>query len=96
MYLGSPRADVCAAGAWEDHPTLEIGHIQILGVNSETRWMFPKNRGGFPPKSSGSKKGFSIINHPFWGFPPYFWKHQDLEGLRIFFQPTEMIYTDVL
>ena len=30
-----------------------------------------KNRGG-PPKSS-ILIGFSIINHPFWGFSPYFW-----------------------
>ena len=28
----------------------------------------------FPPKSS-ILIGFSIINHPFWGFYPYFWKH---------------------
>ena len=31
-------------------------------------------------KNSGIPKssiliGFSIINHPFWGFSPYFWKH---------------------
>ena len=26
------------------------------------------------PKSS-ILVGFSIINHPFWGFFPYFWKH---------------------
>ena len=30
--------------------------------------------GGKPPKSS-ILIGFSIINHPFWGFSPYFWKH---------------------
>ena len=24
--------------------------------------------------------GFSIINHPFWGFSPYFWKHPYLPG----------------
>ena len=29
---------------------------------------------GKPPKSS-ILIGFSIINHPFWGFSPYFWKH---------------------
>ena len=31
-----------------------------------------KNRG--TPKSS-ILIGFSIINHPFWGVSPYFWKH---------------------
>ena len=31
-----------------------------------------KNRG--TPKSS-ILIGFSLINHPFWGFSPYFWKH---------------------
>ena len=31
-----------------------------------------KNRG--TPKST-ILIGFSIINHPFWGFSPYFWKH---------------------
>ncbi len=33
-----------------------------------------KNRGENPPKSS-ILIGFSIINHPFWGFSHYFWKH---------------------
>ena len=33
-------------------------------------WVFPKNR--VTPKSS-ILIGFSIINHPFWGFSPYFW-----------------------
>ena len=37
---------------------------QDLGVS--------KNRG--TPKSS-ILIGFSLINHPFWGFSPYFWKH---------------------
>ncbi len=32
-----------------------------------------KNRGG-PPKSS-ILIGFSSINHPFWWFSPYCWKH---------------------
>ena len=36
-------------------------------------WVFPKIV-GFPPKSS-ILIGFSIINHPFWGVYPYFWKH---------------------
>ena len=36
-------------------------------------WGFPKIV-VFPPKSSISI-GFSIINHPFWGFSHHFWKH---------------------
>ena len=52
-------------------------------------WMFPKIV-GFPPKSC-ILIGFSIIDHPFWGIYPYFWKqpchvlpmHQDL-GLIFF------------
>ena len=39
-------------------------YIYIMGVS--------KNSG--TPKSS-IFIGFSIINHPFWGFYPYFWKH---------------------
>ena len=31
-----------------------------------------KNNG--TPKSS-ILIGFSLVNHPFWGFSPYFWKH---------------------
>ncbi len=36
--------------------------------------MFPKIGVVKPPKSS-ILRGFSIINHPFWGFSPYFWKY---------------------
>ena len=36
------------------------------------KWVFPKIRG--TPKSS-ILIGFSIINHPFWGTVPLFWKH---------------------
>ena len=42
-----------------------------------------KNRG--TPKSS-IFIGFSLINHPFWGFYPYFWKHPC--QLQDFFHPT--------
>ena len=35
-------------------------------------WVFPKI--GVPPNHP-YLIGFSIINHPFWGFSPYFWKH---------------------
>ena len=38
-------------------------------------WLFPKIM--VPPNHPFSSIliGFSIINHPFWGFSPYFWKH---------------------
>ena len=39
-----------------------------------TIWMFPKIMG--TPKSSILIR-FSIINHPFWGYP-YFWKHPSI------------------
>ena len=41
--------------------------------SSNQIWVFPKIMGN-PPKSS-ILIGFSIINHPFWGISPYFWKH---------------------
>ena len=37
-------------------------------------WVFPKQIGVGPPNHP-ILIGFSIINHPFWGFSPYFWKH---------------------
>ena len=40
-----------------------------------------KNRG--TPKSS-ILIGFSIINHPFRGFSPYFWKHPYLYSFKVF------------
>ena len=45
-------------------------HVKFRGC--KRIWMFPKIV-GFPPKSS-ILIGFSIINHPFWGYH-YFWKH---------------------
>ena len=48
-------------------------------LTAGTFWMFPKI-GGFPPKSS-ILIGFSIINRPFWGFSPYFWKHPFLGAM---------------
>ena len=35
-------------------------------------WVFPRNRGTL---KSSILIGFSIMNHPFWGFSPYIWKH---------------------
>ena len=50
-------------------------HIHIS--NQPVIWKTPRRLipkiVGFPPKSS-ILIGFSIINHPFWGYP-YFWKH---------------------
>ena len=45
---------------------------RFLNVQQINIWMFPQI-GGFPPKSS-ILMVFSIINHPFWGFSPYFWE----------------------
>ena len=42
-----------------------------FGNSLRTNWVFPKIM--VPPKSS-ILIGFSIINHPFWGYH-YFWKH---------------------
>ena len=33
-----------------------------------------KNR-GFSPQIINFNRVFHEINHPFWGFSPYFWKH---------------------
>ncbi len=40
---------------------------------STSIWVFPKIGVVFPPNHP-ILIGFSIINHPFWGYP-YFWKH---------------------
>ena len=46
--------------------------MQFWRQNKYKNMGVSKNR-GFPPKSS-ILIGFSIINHPFWGYP-YFWKY---------------------
>ena len=38
--------------------------------------MFPKIGVG-PPNHPFVHRVFHEINHPFWGFSPYFWKHPD-------------------
>ena len=43
-------------------------------------WVFPKNRG--TPKS-WILIGVSIINHPFWGVSPSFWKHPCIDWLLL-------------
>ena len=53
--------------------TYQLNYLyqSILTFRSNTSiWMFPKIE-GIPPKSS-IVIGFSIIAHPFWGFPPIF------------------------
>ena len=39
----------------------------------EAIWMFPKI--GVGPPNHPFLIGFSIVNHPFWVFSIYFWKH---------------------
>ncbi len=43
----------------------------------KTMWMFPKIRFFYPQIIHVNRvfHMFSIINHPFWGIYPYFWKH---------------------
>ena len=52
-------------------PFFHSGHI----------WMLPKIM-GFPPKSS-ILKGFSIINHPFWGTSIFGNTHLDIPGCKM-------------
>ena len=57
-----------------------IPGIPILWCQTGLRFFLSSHKGvepkimGKPPKSS-ILIGFSIINHPFWGVSPYFWKH---------------------
>ncbi len=46
---------------------------KLCQAGFQCMWVFRKI-GGFPPKS-WILIGFSIINHPFWGTPIFFWKH---------------------
>ena len=51
--------------------------ISTIQTNKSVHYMgVSKNNG--TPKSS-ILIGFSLINHPFWGFSPYFWKHPIVE-----------------
>ena len=47
---------------------------QIFTEKLSRTWVFPKNRAG-PPQIINSNRvfRFSLINHPFWWFSPYFW-----------------------
>ena len=52
---------------------LSITDIRTFHPNYISIWVFPKI---MVPSKSSILIGFSIINHPFWGVYPYFWKHQ--------------------
>ena len=60
-HLNSGRV-AASSGSATGLPASEVG----------AKWMFPKIRG---TSKSSILIGFSIINHPFWGISPYFWKH---------------------
>ena len=81
VYNGNPYGQMDDLGGsfppyfWK-HPTIAYQISQIIHFYRKfvigNTWMFPKIV-GFPPKSSILIE-FSIINHPFWRFSPYFWK----------------------
>ena len=52
-------------------PSWAMGNLWEFSQSQHSHMGVSKNRGG-PPKSSILIR-FSIINHPFWGFSPYFW-----------------------
>ena len=52
---------------------------EFVGVTRILHMGVSKNNG--TPKSSISI-GFSIINHPFWRFSPYFWKHPHVARIK--------------
>ena len=53
-------------------PFIKVAFVTWLGQNH--MGVNPKI-GVFTPKSSILIRFGTIINHPFWGFYPYFWKH---------------------
>ncbi len=58
------EAHVQGCGLFQVHPNFSCWMVERL--HTYIKWVFPKI--GVPPKSS-ILKGFSIINHPFWGTP---------------------------
>ena len=46
---------------------------KIINQKCSSIWVFPKIM--VPPQVIHLFIGFSIINHPLWGFSPYFWKY---------------------
>ncbi len=59
----------------------EVWSNLITKSQGSSIWLFPKI-GVKPPKSS-ILIGFSLINHPFWGFSLYFWKHPIFWAFRL-------------
>ena len=57
-----------------DHCNLYL-HKMRLRLKSTSKIEMGVSENSGTPKSSLFLIGFSIINHPFWGFSPYFWKH---------------------
>ena len=51
------------------------GWITSKAGMEEKDGCWTKNRDGKSPQIIHLFIGFSIINHPFWGVYPYFWKH---------------------
>ena len=51
--------------------------LWLASPKNRVIWVFPRI-GVFTPKSSILRR-FSIINHPFWWFSPYFWNHPFVE-----------------
>ena len=54
--------------------TSSLGHNALTIFKEHLYLSVSKNNGTGTPKSS-ILIGFSIINHPFWVFSPYVWKH---------------------
>lgn len=54
---------------------LALGFRKKNIPNMTVLWMFPKNRGCFPPQIIHFKRGLPWFWHPFWGFSSFFWKH---------------------
>ena len=78
IWFGWPRV---RSSIWQILTKRPFIGRRVSLVSTDLHWNWPiiwdvsKNRGG-PPKSS-ILIGFSIINHPFWGYP-YFWKHPSI------------------
>ena len=45
-------------------------HVDLNGIHVDV-----SENSGFSTPNHPILIKFSIINHPFWGFSPYFWKH---------------------
>ncbi len=63
------RAKIC-----EEHLETCQFHPFFLKMVTYTTWVFPKIGVG-PPNHPFVHRVFHYFHHPFWGNPPYFWKH---------------------